>query len=202
MLSVSNITNRYSDLELMEFKNHIEQKIETATKQLNSILERVENISEAQGNDGDWMDDSSNNQDLELLYGMVGRQRKHLRDLENAMIRIHNKNYGICVVSGQLIDKRRLMAVPTTTKSLEAKNTLPEKAVKESETKKPSASKAPSSFSRVIKRTGGTPIPKPKVEEEDFFDDEDDDMNLTLDFEDTENANLKEMTDDTTDTNE
>jgi DnaK suppressor protein len=191
MLNVSNTTIRYSDHDLVEFKNHIEQKIEETTQQLNLSLGRIENISETQGNDGDWMDDSSNNQDLEMLYGMVGRQRKHLRDLENAMIRIHNKNYGICVVTGQLIDKRRLMAVPTTYKSLEAKNALPEKPVKEEvENKMPPMPTGPASFTKIIKRTGVTAIAKPKVEEEISFDEADD---LELDFENTTGVNVGEM---------
>ncbi len=205
MLNVSNSTNRYSDKDLAEFKTHIEQKLEIDKKQLNSTLERIENISDSQGNDGDWMDDSSNNQDLEMLYGMVGRQRKHIRDLENALIRVHNKNYGICIATGNLIDKRRLMAVPTTTKSLEAKNALPEKAVREeSETKRPAPTNTPTSFTRIIKRTSVTPTVKPKVEDDDYLDDEDDelDLDLDLDFEDSDDVDLEEIVDDTTDIDE
>jgi len=51
----------------------------------------------------------------------LGRQRFHMRDLNNAMTRINNKTYGYCFTTKQLIDKKRLLAVPTTTKSLKAK---------------------------------------------------------------------------------
>ena len=56
-----------------------------------------------------------------MLNNMANHQRKYIQDLENALIRINNKSYGICVTTGELIDKKRLMAVPTTTKSVTAK---------------------------------------------------------------------------------
>ena len=175
------VTNRYSDQELEEFKKLVEQKIEIAQKQYDSLAERVENISESSGNDGDWMDDSSNMQDLDMLNAMMGRHRKHIQDLENALIRIHNKRYGICVISGQLIDKRRLLAVLTTTKSIAAKNVGPQKTnFGASEKRKIALSKTPQSFSRIIKKTGGTPAVKPKVENDNFFDDEEDVLGLGL----------------------
>ena len=182
----SNVITRYSDEELSEFKKLVEEKIEASLKQLQSMEDRVANISESSGNDGDWMDDSSNMQDLDMLNAMVGRQRKHVRDLENALIRISNKRFGICVVTGELIDKRRLIAVPTTTKSLAAKTTIPERLKREAmERKKTIITKAPASFSKIIKRTGGNPTPKPALENDNFFDDEDDDNNVDLDFEDS-----------------
>lgn len=184
----SNIINRYSDEELLEFKKLVEQKIENSRKQLQSMTDRVENISEASGNDGDWMDDSSNLQDLDMLNAMIGRQHKHVRDLENALIRISNKRFGICVVSGKLIDKRRLMAVPTTTKSLEVKITIPEKIKRAAiEKKKSTTTKASASFSRILKRTGGKSTSKPALEKDNYFDDEDDDIDVELGFEDSKN---------------
>ena len=183
MQEKSNSVNRYSDSELEEFKNHIEQKLSSSTQQLNSLIERVDNISEVNGNDGDWMDDSSNAQDIALLNSMIGRQQKHIRDLENALIRVRNKRYGICVISGELIDKRRLMAVPTTTKSLAAKTNVALKPVsKEVEKKKAKPSSAPTSFSRVIKRTGGTPKEVAKKESENNDLDFDDAININLDM--------------------
>lgn len=170
MLDKSNDVNRYSDIELEEFKNHIEQKLTSSKQQLNSLTERVDNISEMNGNDGDWMDDSSNAQDIGFLTSMISRQQKHIRDLENALIRIRNKRYGVCAITGELIDKRRLMAVPTTTKSLAAKTAVklkPERQEVKKKINKPSSS--PTSFSRVIKRTGGTPKP---IAKEDVEDDE------------------------------
>jgi RNA polymerase-binding transcription factor DksA len=114
---------RYADAELEEFKVLIEGKLEKATEQLNhmqdQILEITENTSDEHG--GDWVDDSSINNDVEMLNNMAIRQRMYIQDLENALVRIKNKTYGICTITGQLIDKRRLLAVPTTTKSLAAK---------------------------------------------------------------------------------
>lgn len=114
---------RYSDADLEEFRILIETKLERAEKHLaelqEQILEITENTSDEHG--GDWVDDSSINNDVEMLNNMAIRQRMHIQDLDNALVRIKNKSYGICSITGQLIDKRRLLAVPTTTKSLAAK---------------------------------------------------------------------------------
>ena len=195
MFSDSSSTSRYSDQELAEFKVHIEQKIESAQQQLKLTQDRIENISEMSDNDGDWMDDTSNSQDLELLYSMVNRQKKHLRDLENALVRIANKRYGVCVITGELIDKRRLMAVPTTTKSVAAKTIgkIKKNKTEEEEVKKSKPSNSPTSFSRVIKRTGGTPKPKPYKEIDEYDE--------SLDFIDFE-GNLKNTQDIDLDENE
>lgn len=116
-------TARYSDTELDEFRVLIEKKLETANQELEYLQEQILEITENSGDDhgGDWMDDSSTNNDIEFLNNMAIRQRKYIQDLENALIRIRNKSYGICSVTGQLIEKRRLLAVPTATKSVEAK---------------------------------------------------------------------------------
>jgi RNA polymerase-binding protein DksA len=113
--------SRYSDVELAEFKAYIEEKLDRAKKYLIEISEQILDARENKDSEGDWMDDTSSTTDLEMLFTMEGRQRKQVYDLESALVRIHNKSYGICVVTGTLIDKRRLMAVPTTTKSVEAK---------------------------------------------------------------------------------
>ncbi len=113
--------NRYLYKDLAFFKEKIDSKLAKATKDLNHLLEQLEDTTEAIKTEGDWQDDTSNNINLELLQTMIRRQRKHIHDLENALIRIKNKNYGICVITGHLIDKRRLLAVPTTTKSIAAK---------------------------------------------------------------------------------
>ena len=191
----SSSINRYSDNELTEFKNHIEQKLNRSMQQLNLLKDRIENISEVSGNDGDWMDDSSNSQDIDMLNAMMGRQQKHIRDLENALIRIQNKRYGICVISGQLIDKRRLMAVPTTTKSVLAKNGMALNS-KPIEFKKKKTN-APTSFSKVIKRTGGTTVTAAKTKD-NFFDEDEDDDDLDLDTS-SGDINLDELVDGSTD---
>lgn len=185
-MSSSNATY-YSAEELEEFKDLIEGKLETAKSHLNSLEDKVNSVSEASGNDGDWMDDSSNLQDLDMLYVMINRQRKHIQDLENALIRLHNKRYGFCVVTGKLIDKRRLMAVPTTTKSMIGKNASPLKPVsKKTEKKKTKPSSAPTSFSRIIKRTGGALSSSPK--EEDNFNDD-----LEMDYNEVEGMEIDEI---------
>jgi RNA polymerase-binding transcription factor DksA len=117
---------RYSDAELEEFRVVVEKKLELASEQLESLKEQILEMSEKTGDDhgGDWVDDSSINNDMEMLNNMAIRQKKYVQDLNNALLRIKNKAYGICVITGELIDKRRLMAVPTTTKSLSAKTDL------------------------------------------------------------------------------
>jgi len=116
-------TIRYSDADLQEFRTLIESKLEKARIELDYLQEQIVEITENADSDygGDWMDDSSTTNDVEMLNNMAIRQRKYIRDLENAMLRVNNKTYGICMVSGQLSDKKRLLAVPTATKSLEAK---------------------------------------------------------------------------------
>ena len=114
------ITNRYSEADLAEFKFAIEKKLDKAERQLTSLDLQIWDAAE--NNDrGDSMDSSANTNDLDMLQMMANRQRKYILDLKNALQRVHNKSYGICAITGELIDKRRLMAVPTTTKSLVGK---------------------------------------------------------------------------------
>jgi RNA polymerase-binding transcription factor DksA len=114
---------RYSDEELEEFRQIIEKRLDKADNVIGElrgqIMDLTENVSDEHG--GDWIDDSSINNEVEMLYDMMSRQQRYLNDLEHALIRIRNRSYGICSVTGALIDKRRLLAVPTTTKSLSAK---------------------------------------------------------------------------------
>lgn len=177
---------RYSDEDLMEFKALIDKKLAKTKEQLESlqeqILEITENTSDEHG--GDWVDDSSTSSDIEMLNRMAIRQRQHLRDLENALLRIRNKTYGICSVSGELIDKRRLLAVPTTTKSLEVKlgQVSPAKPSEEDEEesskpKKKKKNKTPEKkiITRVIKKSGTAPkkpVDLDEDEDDDIFDDD------------------------------
>lgn len=120
---IENTTHRYSDKELQEFRILIEQKLKKAHKELDymrqQIIEINQNGNDAQG--GDWTDDSSIHTELEMLNKMVGRQLQFVRNLDNAILRIKHKTYGICRVSGKLIDKKRLMLVPHATQSIAAK---------------------------------------------------------------------------------
>lgn len=176
---------RYSDAELDEFKVLIETKLERASTHLSGlqeqILEITENTSDEHG--GDWVDDSSINNDVEMLNNMAIRQRMYIQDLENALVRIKNKTYGICSLTGQLIDKRRLLAVPTTTKSLAAKvaEQVPTPERKERvEIEKPVVEKKPVEKKPTEKRITTTIIrksssagKKKSVDIEDLEDDDD-----------------------------
>ena len=168
---------RYSEAELLEFKTHIEQKLEKTHQQLVALEEQLTNTAESKDNEGDWMDDSTANIDMEMLEVMANRQKKHLLDLQNALQRIHNKSYGICIITGELIDKRRLMAVPTTTKSLAAKmnkETTIKKPVKREVKSSPSE---PKIISKIIRKPEVKPT-KPKVWAEE--EEEEEDLDLVL----------------------
>lgn len=117
---------RYSDAELAEFKALIQEKIEKAKRDL-------ELIKSAYMNDGDngtddtsptfkAFDEGSAVMSKESNSQLAIRQEKFIRDLKNALIRIENKTYGICRVTGKLINKKRLELVPHATLSIEAKN--------------------------------------------------------------------------------
>ncbi|HQX43755.1 MAG: TraR/DksA family transcriptional regulator [Saprospiraceae bacterium] len=114
---------RYSDEELEEFKALIDEKLVSAKSELQGIEQQImemrENMADEQG--GDWFDDSSIHTDIEFLTKMAERQRQFVQNLELALVRIKNKSYGICSVTGELIDKQRLLLVPHATKSVKAK---------------------------------------------------------------------------------
>ena len=112
---------KYSDQELEEFKTLIDNKIAKAAVQLLNLQDQLENVNENDDDGYDPDDNSSSFVDREFLQEMVHRQRKHIQDLQNALLRIKNKTFGVCIITGELIDKKRLIAVPTTTKSLAAK---------------------------------------------------------------------------------
>ena len=174
-------SNRYSEADLNEFKAHIEKKKEKTERQLASLEEQLADTAESKDSEGDWMDDSSNNADIEMLEVMANRQRKHLMDLQNALQRIYNKSYGICVISGELIDKRRLMAVPTTTKSLAAKMDTGRTPVRK--TYKPEvrpSSNGPKIISKIIRKPKVTPTALKAWEDEEDLDLEmDQDLGIT-----------------------
>ena len=183
---MATVSTRYSEADLAEFKAIVEKLIDKGLKKLERLEEDYKDAAETMENEGDWMDDSSSQNDLGMLQTLVYRQRKHVADLQNAMQRIYNKSYGICVVTGELIDKRRLIAVPTTTKSMAAK-ALAEAPVKEKEKPetedddetpkpKPTTKSEPVIITRVIKKSTTAP---PKIKDED--DDDDDDLDVDLD---------------------
>ena len=117
------VVNRYSDVELEEFRTLISGKLEKATSQYASLIEQIKEITENTSGDftKDITDFSSSQIEVEMLNSMATRQKSYIQDLQNALVRIRNKSYGICSVTGELIEKKRLLAVPTTTKSVQAK---------------------------------------------------------------------------------
>lgn len=117
---------RYSDSDLVEFKELIQQKIEKAERDLMLIRESFIN-DQNNGTDDTSPTFKAFEEGAETLSKeqnaiLAGRQEKFVRDLKNALIRIQNKTYGICRVTGKLIGKDRLRAVPHATLSIEAKN--------------------------------------------------------------------------------
>jgi RNA polymerase-binding transcription factor DksA len=120
-------TMRYSDSDLTEFREIIGKKLDAAKKELNYLQGLITRKDE--GGDMDearymTMEDGSVSMEREQLSQMASRQITFIDHLEKAMMRIENKTYGICRVTGQLIDKARLRAVPHATLSIEAKQMM------------------------------------------------------------------------------
>lgn len=117
---------RYSDADLEEFRILIQAKIDKAERDLMLIRESFIN-DQNNGTDDTSPTFKAFEEGAETLSKeqnaiLAGRQEKFVRDLKNALIRIQNKTYGICRVTGKLIAKDRLKAVPHATLSIEAKN--------------------------------------------------------------------------------
>ena len=114
---------RYNDLELLEFKDLLLHKLESAKAELKDLVESGNNSNgtDDTGSVYKTMEDGSSTLLKESNSQLAGRQRKFIDNLEMALLRIENKTYGICKVTGKLIPKERLLAVPHTTQSIEAK---------------------------------------------------------------------------------
>lgn len=116
---------RYSDEELVEFRDLILEKIRLAQRDYQQMMDVLTN------KEGDGVDDTmptykileegSMTQTREELTNMAARQQKFIQGLQAALVRIENKTYGVCRVTGKLIPKERLRAVPHATMSIEAK---------------------------------------------------------------------------------
>jgi RNA polymerase-binding transcription factor DksA len=117
--------NRYSDADLAEFREIIQRKLDSAKKELSYLQGLITRKDEMGGDNDDarymTMEDGSMSMEREQLSQMASRQITFIDHLEKAVMRIENKTYGICRVTGQLIDKARLRAVPHATLSMEAK---------------------------------------------------------------------------------
>jgi len=112
---------RYTDKELKGFDKLIDKKLEDAREQLGYYLQQIKDIADNPDSKLKGLDDGSSTVETERLYTMAARQRKHIQHLENAKLRIQNKNFGICRETGNLISKERLKAVPHATLSIAAK---------------------------------------------------------------------------------
>lgn len=117
---------RYSDEELMEFKNIINEKLSLARREYSTMMKQLMN------SDGNGVEDTSPtykaleegsaSQSKEEIAQMANRQQKFIQGLEAALVRIENKTYGIDRMTGELIPKERLRIVPHATLSVESKN--------------------------------------------------------------------------------
>jgi RNA polymerase-binding transcription factor DksA len=119
-------TVRYSDKELAEFKVLLLDKIEKAEHDLELIKSAYMNDHNNGTDDTSptfkAFEEGSETMSKEANSALAIRQEKFIRDLKNAIIRIENKTYGVCRVTGKLINPERLKLVPHATLSIEAKN--------------------------------------------------------------------------------
>lgn len=117
---------RYSDADLAEFKELILQKIEKAQTDLELIksayINDLNNGTDDTSPTFKAFEEGSETMSKEANSQLAIRQEKFIRDLRNALVRIENKTYGVCRITGQLINKERLKLVPHATMSIEAKN--------------------------------------------------------------------------------
>ena len=119
------VNKRYSTSDLSEFKTLIEAKITSSEKDLKRLRDSVTHTGDNGTNDTyssfKAFEEGSETLSKESNTILAERQEKFIRDLKNALIRIENKTYGICRVTGKLIQKERLKLVPHATLSIEAK---------------------------------------------------------------------------------
>ncbi len=119
--TTNDLKTRYNDEELEEFKVIITEKLEKAKEDLMFYLNQMAELSESADSKIKGLDDGIGTAENERLSNLASRQKKLIQHLENALIRIENKVYGICRATGKLISKERLRAVPHATLSIEAK---------------------------------------------------------------------------------
>lgn len=116
-----NRKTRYTEKELEFFKKLIDKKLIEAQSQLEFYLEQIKNTGTNPDSKLKGLDDGTSTTETEQMYSLAARQRKYIQHLENAKLRIKNKIYGVCRVTGNLISKERLKAVPHATLSMNAK---------------------------------------------------------------------------------
>jgi len=120
--------NSYSDKELGEFKQLIEEKLEEAKSDFDLLKKTLSHTDDNGTNDTSpsfkMMEDGSDTLSREETAQLASRQEKFIKHLEDALLRIQNKTYGICRVTGNLIRKERLKLVPHATLSIDAKKAM------------------------------------------------------------------------------
>jgi len=125
MKKEENIKSRYTDQELDEFKVIILEKLDKATRDLKLLIEAYTNSNEHGTNDTSptfkVLEEGYHVLSKEENSRLAARQQKFITSLENALIRIENKTYGICRATGKLISKERLKSVPHATLCIDAK---------------------------------------------------------------------------------
>lgn len=117
-------TKRYSDDDLQEFKSIILEKLNEAIEDVELLTSQLRNDNSGTNDTSrsfNIMEDGSLTLSREEMAIQASRQQKFIENLKNALIRIENKTYGICRVTGGLIKKERLKLVPHATMSIEAK---------------------------------------------------------------------------------
>ena len=116
---------RYSREELGEFEQIIQEKLTAARKEVSFIKEtlsrRNDSGTDNTASSSKVLEDGADTAEKESLNQLASRQMKFIQQLENALIRIKNGTYGVCIGTGKLIPKERLRAVPHTQHSIEAK---------------------------------------------------------------------------------
>ncbi len=125
--SFNEVKNRYSDEELEEFRAIILEKLEAARKEYDYLRDAVSYVNN--GTDDTSPTFKHINEGAEALSkeeagAMAQRQYKFIQNLEAALVRIENKTYGICRMTGKLIPKERLRLVPHATLTVEAKEMM------------------------------------------------------------------------------
>lgn len=119
--------NKYSDSDLEEFKALIEGKLAEARKDLELLTAAISHDNNGTDDTSPtfkMMEDGSDTLSREETSQLAARQEKFINSLNNALIRIKNKTYGVCRETGKLISKERLRVVPHATLSIEAKNKM------------------------------------------------------------------------------
>jgi RNA polymerase-binding transcription factor DksA len=125
-VTVPDNKTRYSDEELKEFQTLIIGKLDKARDEFKILKETLnrnndEGTDSTSGGNTKVLEDGAETAEKENMSQLAARQLKYITNLENALVRIKNGTYGICSVTGKLISKERLIAVPHTTQSIEAK---------------------------------------------------------------------------------